>query len=95
MENDFATFLPIANKETKQARRPSQIKAIFKLFSLGVSTNRDDWIIDFDPAALSRKMTFFVSHYKELLGSDEIDETIKWSETLRRRFHNGGVPGFR
>jgi predicted helicase len=88
-ENDFDTFLPIANKETKQARRPSQHTAIFKLFSLGVSTNRDDWIIDFGPKQLSKKMTFFINHYKSILGSNSADEVIKWSETLKRRFKNG------
>jgi predicted helicase len=89
VENDFSDFLPIANKDTKQAKRPSQINAIFKLFSLGVSTNRDDWVIDYDSKSLSEKIIFFVNHYKSLLGDRETDEVIKWSETLRRRFRNG------
>jgi predicted helicase len=89
VENDFSDFLPIANKDTKQAKRPSQINAIFKLFSLGVSTNRDDWVIDYDSKSLSEKIIFFVNHYKSLLGNRETDEVIKWSETLRRRFRNG------
>src|SRR3989475_371438 len=83
--NDFDTLMPIATKEAKAAKKPSQEKAIFKLFSLGVSTNRDDWVIDASPAPLESKMRFFIEHYAGRLGSAEIDEVIKWSETLRRR----------
>jgi predicted helicase len=89
VDNDFATFLPIANKQTKQAKRPSQFNAIFKLFSLGVSTNRDEWIVGYDQKSLSGRMRFFIQHYKSLLGSTKPDEVIKWSETLRRRFRKG------
>jgi predicted helicase len=83
--NDFDTLLSLANKETKAAKIASKECAIFKLFSLGISTNRDDWVYDFSRAALAQKMKFFIAHYKKKLGSQSIDEVIKWSETLSRR----------
>src|SRR5665647_656058 len=44
--NDFETLLPLASKETKAAKTAGKEKAIFKLFSLGVVTARDEWVYD-------------------------------------------------
>ena len=84
--NDFSAFLPIADKLTKSVKVASQERAMFRLYSLGVSTNRDDWIIGHDALSLAQKMTFFVEHFKNILGGKETDQIIKWSETLTRRF---------
>ena len=54
-DNDFDTLIPIASKETKAAKKPSQEKAIFKLFSLGVVTARDEWVYDYDPNSLRKR----------------------------------------
>ena len=56
--NDFDTLLPLASKETKAAKTAAKVEAIFKLFSLGASTNRDDWVADFDEKALANRMKF-------------------------------------
>ncbi len=45
-DNDFEELLPLANKETKLAKSQKEERAVFKLFSLGVSTNRDEWVYD-------------------------------------------------
>lgn len=42
--NDFDELLPVAAKATKAARRVKDERAIFKLFSLGVVTARDEWV---------------------------------------------------
>jgi predicted helicase len=42
--NDFETLMPLASKETKAAKTAGKERAIFKLFSLGTSTNRDEWV---------------------------------------------------
>ena len=61
--NDFESFIPLATKNTKAARNQSQEKAIFKLFSLGISTNRDEWVYDDDPAKLAAKAKVLVNDY--------------------------------
>jgi hypothetical protein len=42
----FDTLMPMASKTAKAAKKPSQEKAIFKLFSPGVATNRDEWVYE-------------------------------------------------
>lgn len=39
-DNDFETLLPIVSKEAKAGKNDF---ALFQLYSLGVSTNRDEW----------------------------------------------------
>ncbi len=38
-------------------------EAIFKTYSLGVNTNRDNWIYDFDATNLSRKSKRMIETY--------------------------------
>ncbi len=83
--NDFDDLIPIASKAVKATKKPSQEKAIFKLFSLGISTNRDEWLIDQSPERLDRKISFLIYHYDTRIGLGEVDQEIKWSETLLRR----------
>jgi hypothetical protein len=45
-DNDFDTLIPVASKAAKTAKKAGHEKAIFKLFSLGVVTNRDEWVPD-------------------------------------------------
>lgn len=46
--NDFETLLPLASKETKTAKSSRDAKAVFRKFSLGVVTARDEWVYDLD-----------------------------------------------
>ncbi len=41
-DNDFDSLIPVASKAVKAAKKASQEKAIFKLYSIGISTNRDE-----------------------------------------------------
>ena len=87
--NDFQSFLPLADKETKAASTPSRERAIFKLYSLGVSTNRDEWVLDHDALVLQEKIEYFLNVYKSQRGkSENFDGRIKWSETLKRKASN-------
>lgn len=56
--NDFEDFIPIANKATKSAKI-LQEKAVFKVVSNGIVTARDEWMTDFSPISLSKKVAFF------------------------------------
>jgi predicted helicase len=84
--NDFETLLPLASKETKAAKTAGKERAIFKLFSLGVSTNRDEWVVGRDAVELERKVRFFFDIYQsQLRHSGEYDTRVKWSRNLKRR----------
>ena len=97
--NDFETLIPLASKATKAAKTAAGERAIFKLFSLGIVTNRDDWTYDFDPAVLAKKVGFFIDIYnaeqKRLVGrsniklADEVSRTIKWTSELEAQIKRG------
>ena len=83
--------MPLADLKTKLAKTANDEWAIFRLFTNGVKTNRDDWVYDFDPANLRAKTSFFVDTYNQELGfSDKsYNPAIKWSSALRDRFDRG------
>ncbi|HEU0045314.1 type ISP restriction/modification enzyme, partial [Sphingomonas sp.] len=83
-------MLPVADKKTKAATTKAQEKSIFKLYSLGTSTNRDEWVYDRDVTTLSAKMCLFISVYDQTSSkTDEYDTEIKWSRNLKRRLAQG------
>ena len=62
--SDFESLLPLANRETKFAKFASDERAVFKLHSMGVVTNRDDWVYDFDvPIVYGNKATAILCAY--------------------------------
>jgi predicted helicase len=69
--NDFETFLPLASKEAKAAKTATKERAIFKLFSLGVVTNRDDWVYDKRADFLTKKIEFLINAYNKELDAKE------------------------
>jgi predicted helicase len=94
-QNDFDELIPVATKDAKSAKKSSQERAIFKLFSLGVSTNRDDWLIDFSRKTLCDKVEFLISTYEKTdRQAPEFDTIIKWSRNLKRRFEQGRCEAF-
>ncbi|WP_420133645.1 type ISP restriction/modification enzyme, partial [Rhodopseudomonas sp.] len=94
-ENDFETFAPLASKATKAAKAPRQERAIFKLYSLGISTNRDEWLYDVDRTSLVKKVDYFVEKYdRTKSNSTEFPEAIKWSRNLKRRLNQGRRESF-
>ena len=90
-DNDFAELLCVADKTTKNGSQKARENAVFKLFSLGVSTNRDEWVYDLDRKNLQQKTRFFAKTYNELVkNNDESYPTvIKWSSGLREKFKRG------
>jgi predicted helicase len=87
--NDFETLMPLASKETKAAKTVVKERAIFRLFSLGISTNRDEWLYGDDPLALEERMTYFIQQYEAQDAKQEFTQSIKWSRNLKRRFTQG------
>ncbi len=99
-ESNWDAFLPVATKETKLAKTQSSEQAIFKLFSLGVVTSRDDWTYGYTQEDVALKARFFIDIYNsererlflELargeLTKEEItdtaSQTIKWSRATKQ-----------
>jgi len=99
-ENEWDELIPIATKETKLTKKAKEEQAIFKLFSLGMATNRDEWVYDNDKKQLTTKIQFFYSLYehervrwdnsdKKIPINDFVDRTIKWTSELESHLVNG------
>ena len=94
-DEEFASFLPIASKEAKAG---TSVITIFRDYSLGVSTNRDAVVYDFEPERLAKRVEQFADDYNAELHrwmkkgkpsclDDFVSyKKIKWSETLKRHF---------
>jgi len=86
-------LLPMGTKATKGARSHYNGDAIFRLFTLGVSTNRDEWVLDHSAETLKRKMQFFIERFTrqaaqlETINADQVAQhlnyAIKWSDSLK------------
>jgi len=99
-ENDFESLMPIATKEAKAAKRSAEEKAIFKLFSLGVVTNRDEWVYDEDESDLTQKVKWLIDTYnadrvklEKVRDNSELaemlDTSIKWTRAVKKDLRNG------
>lgn len=92
---DTGGQLPIADKATKSSTGKSRERAIFKLYSLGISTNRDEWLYDRSAASLEAKVQLLIDRYSAVPASaDPFPDTLKWSETLKRRKRAGVAEKF-
>ena len=95
--DEFTTFLPMGTRETK-SKRGRDAQAIFKSFSLGVGTNRDQWVYDFSAANLALKVERCIKNYnyeafrfgQEPAKPQNVDdfvnndpEFMKWTDRLK------------
>ena len=89
--SDFGRLLSLANKQTKFTNIPDEEQAIFKFFSNGVKTNRDEWVYDFNVHNLRNKALFFTDNFNALLDANDnsYPPIIKWSSTLRDIYRRG------
>ncbi|MFI3190514.1 hypothetical protein BCS42_02950 [Crenothrix sp. D3] len=96
-DNDFDNLMPVCDKEVKLGKKQG---AIFKLFSLGVVTNRDEWVYDDSKVNLTKKIELFMNIYnseikrwgkaeKILNTNDFVDRAIKWTEELEGHLKKG------
>jgi len=84
-DNDWESLIPVCSKEVKAGKGK---KSLFELFSLGVATNRDQWVYDFSEEKLETKIYFFIKKYNEFLNKQNFswNHIIKWSEALKNNF---------
>jgi len=94
-DNDFEDHIPLASKETKAAKSSKDVKAIFRKFSLGVVTARDEWVYGLNSAQVEEKVRFLIDEYNSerlrLKGKlrarkgleDRLENVIKWSRAVK------------
>jgi len=100
-ETEWPKLLPVGDKATKSVSERSKERAIFKLFSLGVVTSRDDWVWNKSPSDLAARVTFNVGLYNRYLkasvtGRPAFDYPsvyklgeVKWTRLLRQALESG------
>ena len=98
---EFEQLLPIATRKTKFAKRADDEQAIFGMYSLGISTNRDEWVYDFNSIDLEEKVRFFCTTYQSEMKRFEVDapdvrsiggwvdRSIKWTTELEAHLAKG------
>jgi predicted helicase len=97
--NDWDQLIPVAEKETKLTQWSSREKAIFKLFSLGVVTARDEWVLGFSENDLRDRVAFQVETFNREIALKEKpwertqshqlgSSPIKWTRALKSDWSN-------
>jgi predicted helicase len=98
--NDFEKLIPLANKETKASRTAGTENAIFKTFSLGVVTARDEWVYDRQSSHLAAKVKVLTNAYnadrKKFASIHDrskvaamLDSSVKWSRSVKNDLNKG------
>ncbi len=85
VDGDYEEFLLLIDK-SRSAKEPHE--AIFKIFSRGVETGRDEWVYDFSSGDLENKIKFFIGAYNQSVKSKEYDFRIKWNSSLKIHAEN-------
>ncbi|QOV21876.1 type ISP restriction/modification enzyme [Anabaenopsis elenkinii] len=82
-DNDFDSLLPVVDKGVKAGKAQ---EAVFKLFSSGLKTQRDEWVYDLSEKALSQKVKFLVSIYQATRKDPKYPDRneIKWDRELTK-----------
>jgi len=98
-DNDFEELLPLVNKETKLAKFQSGERAVFKLFSLGVVTARDEWVYDYSVKYLKHKVKYLINIYNQEVKKHQtvtqselgtvVDYSIKWTRAVKNDLLKG------
>ena len=108
MYSEYESFLPMGSRKAKAAES-DEADVIFKTYSLGVSTNRDAWVRNFNLNALAANTRQTIDFYNEQLfkwerqvgrgtNVDDFvsydDNKIKWSSSLKLKLKGGQVAEF-
>jgi predicted helicase len=106
LDTSFDSYIPMGTKEAKGEGLDSA--TIFRTFSLGVGTNRDEWVYDFCKDGLAKKVQRFIDNYNREVyrisgttGIINIDEFvnndpsfIKWTDRLKAALANRATISF-
>ena len=89
----FSQLMPVADRQTKLAKSAADEDAVFRLYSMGVVTNRDEWVYDFDADNLGTKVRAFINDYEgsraqhggKIINDASLGTSIKWTRDLKRQ----------
>ena len=99
-DNEFMSFPALGSRDAKKDKI-QDAKTVFRLYSRGVATCRDDVAYDFNLIKLSKRINTFINdynaeidRYKRSQKANSIDdfvmyEKVKWSESLKRKLISG------
>ena len=95
----YLEYVPVIDKSTKATKIKGQEKAIFKTFSNGMNSARDDWAYDLNKRQLEKKANFFMRRFNTAsnamvgetydVAARIIDPDIKWSRDLINKARSG------
>jgi predicted helicase len=90
-EGDFDILIPIRIKGFT-----TDENQIFRNTSLGISTNRDEWVYDYSKDSLSQKAQFFIQKLNQQISSgntkSQYIEQVKWSRDLKTKISRINKP---
>jgi len=78
--NDWESLVPVCSKDAKAGKTTN---VIFKNTSLGIASNRDEWVYDYNRKNLLQKISFFSKFF-----NSEVD---RWSKSDRSEAVNNFV----
>ena len=105
---EFETFIPMGSREAKSTKGKVD-DVIFKIYSLGVSTNHDAWVRNFNRNALTENISSMIDIYNEQVFKWEREATrntnvddfvisdekkIKWSSALKQKLKGRQIAEF-
>jgi predicted helicase len=89
-DNDWEELVPLADKKTKAANSKNQYQAVFRLYSLGINSGRDDWSIAESTAEVKSRIKYLIDYYNLCLDDNNFnvdkDTNIKWTHELKLLF---------
>ena len=94
--SDFEELIPLAKQKLRSAPQTYETETLFDLYSMGVVTNRDNWVYDFEADDLGKKTRAFINSYEESrskYGGTKFEDsalgtTIKWTPDLIRQLRS-------
>ena len=101
---DFDDLIPMGTKAAKKIKGPVVNDVIFRKYSLGVSTNRDVWVYNFNQDSLRDNVERMINTYnaevdrymRQVPPKPKVDDfvvyddtKIKWSRDLKRKLKQG------
>ncbi len=92
VENDWQDLVPLILKDCKNGKNDAN--AIFKLYSLGVATNRDKWVYDINKNNLEKKVKKLIEIYHQELerNKEQINELNRLKKsTVDNKDEGGGL----
>ncbi len=90
-DNDWETLIPICGKKSKSGNSKD---VLFQLYSTGINSGRDEWLMDFNSENVCLKMEYYITQYQKALKDKKYENTIKWSRNIKLKLERGKDESF-